>query len=208
MLHYETVLPGTFTLLKDLSKLDSFQKFSLVGGTALSLRYGHRHSEDLDFFSNENFDRQMIIEELIKIYSNQFIHQETGFKKSLFCSIKDVKVDVVYYPHPLIRPLINEDDIIFYSDEDIAAMKIQAILGRGKKKDFWDLALLLEKHGLSNIIDWHTDKFPNQMLLISIPQTITYFDDAELSQDPICLLGLSWEDIKNKIRSAVRDYLS
>jgi predicted nucleotidyltransferase component of viral defense system len=208
MLHYETVLPGTFTLLKDLSKLDSFQKFSLVGGTALSLRYGHRHSEDLDFFSNENFDRQLIIEELIKIYSNQFIHQETGFKKSLFCSIKDVKVDVVYYPHPLIRPLINEDDIIFYSDEDISAMKIQAILGRGKKKDFWDLALLLEKHGLGNIIDWHTEKFPNQMLLISIPQTITYFDDAELSQDPICLLGLSWEDVKNKIRSAVRDYLS
>jgi predicted nucleotidyltransferase component of viral defense system len=208
MLHYETVLPGTFTLLKELSKLDSFQKFSLVGGTALSLRYGHRHSEDLDFFSNESFDRQLIIEELIKIYSNQFIHQETGFKKSLFCSIKDVKVDVVYYPHPLIRPLINEGDIIFYSDEDIAAMKIQAILGRGKKKDFWDLALLLEKHGLANIIDWHTEKFPNQMLLISIPQTITYFDDAELSQDPICLLGLSWEDIKNKIRSAVRDYLS
>ena len=208
MLHDETVLPGTFTLLKELSKLDSFQKFSLVGGTALSLRYGHRHSEDLDFFSNESFDRQLIIEELIKIYSNQFIHQETGFKKSLFCSIKDVKVDVVYYPHPLIRPLINEDGIIFYSDEDIAAMKIQAILGRGKKKDFWDLALLLEKHGLGNIIDWHTEKFPNQMLLISIPQTITYFDDAELSQDPICLLGLSWEDVKNKIRSAVRDYLS
>ena len=208
MLHDETVLPGTFTLLKELSKLDSFQKFSLVGGTALSLRYGHRHSEDLDFFSNESFDRQLIIEELIKIYSNQFIHQETGFKKSLFCSIKDVKVDVVYYPHPLIRPLINEDDIIFYSDEDIAAMKIQAILGRGKKKDFWDLALLLEKHGLGNIIDWHTEKFPNQMLLISIPQTITYFDDANLSQDPICLLGLSWEDVKNKIRSAVRDYLS
>ena len=208
MLHDETVLPGTFTLLKELSKLDSFQKFSLVGGTALSLRYGHRHSEDLDFFSNESFDRQLIIEELIKIYSNQFIHQETGFKKSLFCSIKDVKVDVVYYPHPLIRPLINEDDIIFYSDEDIAAMKIQAILGRGKKKDFWDLALLLEKHGLGNIIDWHTEKFPNQMLLISIPQTITYFDDANLSQDPICLLGLSWEDIKNKIRTAVREYLS
>jgi predicted nucleotidyltransferase component of viral defense system len=208
MLHYETVLPGTFTLLKALSKLDSFQKFSLVGGTALSLRYGHRHSEDLDFFSNENFDRQLIIEELIKIYNNQFIHQETGFKKSLFCSIKDVKVDVVYYPHPLIRPLINEDDIIFYSDEDIAAMKIQAILGRGKKKDFWDLALLLEKHGLANIIDWHTEKFPNQMLLISIPQTITYFDDAENSPNPECLLGLSWEDVKNKIRSAVRDYLS
>ena len=134
MLHDETVLPGTLSLLKDLSSTSCIQGFSLVGGTALSLRYGHRSSEDLDFFNNEEFDRQLIIDELIKKYSNGFIHQETGFKKSLFCKINDVKVDVIYYPHPLIRPLILEDGISFYSDEDIAAMKIQAILGRGKKR--------------------------------------------------------------------------
>jgi hypothetical protein len=46
------------------------------------------------------------------------------------------------------------------------------------------------------------------MLLISIPQTITYFDDAELSQDPHCLKNLSWDDVKQTIRKAVREYLS
>jgi predicted nucleotidyltransferase component of viral defense system len=208
MLRREAVLPGTFALLKELSKMPSLREFSLVGGTALALRYGHRISEDLDMFNHTEFDRQLILDTLSKKYSDAFSYQETGFKKSLFCSIKEVKVDVIYYPHQRIRDTIQESGIVFYSDEDIAAMKIQAILGRAKKKDFWDIALLLDIYGLENIIQWHTEKFPNHMLLISIPQTITYFTEAEESQDPDCLKGLSWEDVKNKIRKAVRDYLS
>jgi len=208
MLHHEAVLPGTLALLKELIAFNELREFALVGGTALALRYGHRHSEDLDLFCNKAFDRQTLMNALIYRYSQDFVHQETGFKKSLFCSIQGVKVDAVYYPHPQIRTTNFEEGIPMYSDEDIAAMKIQAILGRGKKKDFWDLALLLETYGLDNIMNWHTEKFPNQMLLISIPQTITYFDDAEKSKDPECLRGLSWEEVKSIIRKAVREYLS
>jgi predicted nucleotidyltransferase component of viral defense system len=208
MLHNEAVLPGTLALLKELLALKELSNFALVGGTALALRYGHRHSEDLDLFCNLAFERQVLLNTLIARYGSDFVHQETGFKKSLFCSINGVKVDAVYYPHTQIRSTIFEDGIPMYADEDIAAMKIQAILGRGKKKDFWDLALLLENHGLDNIMNWHLEKFPNQMLLISIPQTITYFDDAEMSKEPECLRGLSWDEIKSIIRKAVREYLS
>ena len=208
MLHNEAVLPGTLALLKDLIAFNELREFSLVGGTALALRYGHRHSEDLDLFCNQSFDRQALMNSLISRYAEDFVHQESGFKRSLFCSIQGVKVDAVYYPHPQIRSTVFEDGIPMYADEDIAAMKIQAILGRGKKKDFWDLALLLETYGLDNIMNWHTEKFPNQMLLISIPQTITYFDDAEKSKDPECLRGLTWEEVKSIIRKAVREYLS
>lgn len=208
MLQNKAVLPGTLALLKELVAIEELQSFSLVGGTALALRYGHRFSEDLDLFCNRAFDRQQLIDKLVSTYGADFIHQETGFKKSLFCTIRKVKVDAIYYPHPQIRPSEVIDGISFYADEDIAAMKIQAILGRGKKKDFWDLALLLEQYGLEKIIDWHTEKFPNQMLLISIPQTITYFADADLSSDPDCLRGFSWESIKDTIRKAVREYLA
>jgi predicted nucleotidyltransferase component of viral defense system len=195
-------------LLRRLVSLNDLSDFALVGGTALALKYGHRYSEDLDLFNHREFDRNKIKELLQKEFGNHFTHQETGFKKSLFCSIHNVKVDVIYYPHRLIREIVVVDGIPMYSDEDISAMKIQAILGRGKKKDFWDLALLIKRYSLDKIIEWHTEKFPNQMLLISIPQTITYFDDAELSQDPDCLQGLSWEQVKEIIRKAVRDYLA
>ncbi len=56
MLFKSTVEPKTFSLLKDLLKLEELKNFALVGGTALSLKYGHRKSVDLDLFSTIKFD--------------------------------------------------------------------------------------------------------------------------------------------------------
>jgi hypothetical protein len=84
------------------------------------------------------------------------------------------------------------------SDADIAAMKIQAILGRGKKKDFWDLQELLHHFSLHQIMDWHKLKFPSQMLAISIPHAITYFVDAEESDTPVSFKKQTWEGVKKK----------
>ena len=86
-------------------------------------------------------------------------------------------------------------------------MKIQAILGRAKKKDFWDLAQLLERYSVSEIISYYSKKFPSQQLLISIPQAITYFDEAEESEDPISLKDQTWESVKKIIQQKVNDYL-
>jgi hypothetical protein len=87
-------------------------------------------------------------------------------------------------------------------------MKINAILGRGAKKDFWDLAELLNVFTLDEIIQFHKQKFPTQMLLISIPAALTYFADAEESEDPVSLKGQSWEETKRIIQGKVREYLS
>ena len=64
MLYTETVEPGTFSLLKELMNLPELKAFSLVGGTALALRYGHRSSVDLDLFFHEKFDHPTIISSL------------------------------------------------------------------------------------------------------------------------------------------------
>ncbi|MDI9563591.1 MAG: nucleotidyl transferase AbiEii/AbiGii toxin family protein [Bacteroidota bacterium] len=42
-------------------KVPALKPFSLVGGTALSLRYGHRGSMDLDLFWHQKFDHSPII---------------------------------------------------------------------------------------------------------------------------------------------------
>lgn len=86
-------------------------------------------------------------------------------------------------------------------------MKIQAILGRGRKKDFWDLHELLQNHSLQQISDRRRKKFPDQMLEISIPNAISYFVDAEESPDPVSLKGQTWEGIKRSISQTVSDYL-
>jgi hypothetical protein len=94
-----------------------------------------------------------------------------------------------------------------YTDEDIAPMKIAAILHRAKRKEFWDLAELLDAHGLQWILDRHRARYPDNSIAISIPYAITYFVDAEDSEDPMSLKGQTWEGIKRPISQAVSDYL-
>jgi len=57
-------------------------------------------------------------------------------------------VDIVYFPHLPIEEIEVIENIRMYSIADISAMKIQAILGRAKKKDFWDLYELLQHYPL------------------------------------------------------------
>ncbi len=94
-----------------------------------------------------------------------------------------------------------------YSNEDIIAMKISAILGRAKKKDFWDMAELLNHNTVADCIGFNFKKFPEQRLLISIPYALTYFADAEESETPVSLKGQTWEKVKKSISKKVRDYL-
>ena len=125
-----------------------------------------------------------------------------------FGFIKNVKVDIVRYEHPLIARIDIIDNIRMFSQEDICAMKVNAILGRGTKKDFWDMYELLNHFTLSKIISFHQKKFSTQLLLISIPQALTYFHDAEESVEPISLKGQDWATVKEFIQDKVREYLS
>ena len=63
MLHTQTVEPGTFSVLKDLIALPALANFSLVGGTALSLLYGHRSSKDASLILKN--DKTSTINEII-----------------------------------------------------------------------------------------------------------------------------------------------
>ena len=207
MLHTETVESGTFSLLKKLMVLPSLKPFSLVGGTALALRYGHRSSVDLDLFLHEKFDFKIIEDELRIVFGNEFSF-ESGHKNiGIFCYIQKIKVDIVYFPHQPISEIEEVDNIRMYSSADISAMKIQAILGRAKKKDFWDLHELLQHYTLQQLIDWHKQKYPSQMLAISIPNAITYFTEAEESETPVSFKNQTWAQIKKGISKIVSDYL-
>lgn len=207
MLHLETVEPGTLAVLRRLLGVPALSGFALVGGTALSLRYGHRRSIDLDLFYYGDFDRPHLVDALTKEFGEDFVFRRDNIKWAAFCTVGGVKVDIVKDPHPRIRDLVDEDGIRMYTDEDIAPMKIEAILHRAKRKDFWDLAELLDSHGLQWILDRHRERYPDNSIAISIPYAITYFADAEESEDPVSLKGQTWEGIKRSISQTVSDYL-
>lgn len=207
MLHVETVEPHTFSVLKQLMEMPELQDFSLVGGTALSLLYGHRTSLDLDLFSNKTFENIVIIHALEKKFKSSFVNRSTNPRFGIFSFVDDVKIDIIRHPHPLIRPKLNIDDIRMFSTEDIIAMKVQAILGRGKKKDFWDIAELLQHFSIADFVQLHKEKYATQNLLITVPQAITYFSDAEESENPVGLKKQTWDGVKKFINATVSDYL-
>jgi hypothetical protein len=188
--------------------VESLKPFSLVGGTALALRYGHRSSIDLDLFYHIKFSHQIIIKELETTFGNRFVYKQQQTQFGIFCFIDNIKVDFVYYPHLPIEEIKEEDNIRMYNSADISAMKIQAILGRGTKKDFWDLHELLKHYTLQQLMDWHKQKYPSQMLAISIPHAITYFADADQSETPVSFKNQTWEQVKKDISKIVSDYLS
>lgn len=189
-------------------QVDALMDFALVGGTALSLYYGHRLSVDLDLFSTKDFKNNAIIPVLENEFKG-FTYRNTNNPIGIFGYIDHIKVDFVkHHHHRLIDKLVVAEGIRLFSIPDIIAMKINAILNRGAKKDFWDIAELLQYYSIGDFIAFYNEKYPTQQLLISIPQAITYFDDAEESEDPVSLKGQTWEGIKQSIREKVRAYLS
>jgi hypothetical protein len=207
MLHTEALIPGTLPVLERLMRLPSLDQFYLVGGTALALRHGHRISVDIDLFGIP-LDHAVLVEALGLEFGTSFRYEPPANKSiGIFCFIDEVKVDIVRYPVARITNPETVNGIRMYGDDDIGAMKIQAILSRGKKKDLWDLVELLEHHPLSHIIENHEQKFPSQMYAISTPNALIYFVDADKSEDPVCLKGRTWPEVKEIVRNAVDHYL-
>lgn len=208
MLHLETVEPHTFSVLKQLLEIPELKDFSLVCGTALALLYGHRRSDDLDLFCAKTFENNVVINALEKKFKASFVNRTTNPRFGIFGFIDELKVDIIRHPHPLIRKESVIDEIRMFSPEDIIAMKVQAIPGRAKKKDFWDIAELLNHYTVDDFINFHREKYAKQNLLITVPQALTYFADAEESEDPISLKKQSWQSIKKIIAQKVSAYLA
>ena len=206
MLHKETVEPGTLDLLIKLMSLPELKQFRLVGGTALSLYVGHRKSIDLYLFSDEPFDRDLILEALQNSFSKlTFANQRSS--RLLFTVIEDVKVDFVYTFEKFSSELVTIENIRFGSLPEIVALKLNAIAGRGAKKDFWDINILLNTYSFEEMISFYQQRYPNNSIMMPL-KSIPYFNDADDEIDPVCLKGLKWEGIKNNILKAFNKYIN
>ena len=124
MLHLETVEPHTFSVLKQLMEMPELKGFSLVGGTALSLLYGHRKSVDLDLFSNKSFGNVDLVKAMTAKFKDRFIMEQKPPVFGIFCFVDEVKIDLVRHLHLLIRPEENREGLRMFSTQYIIAMKV------------------------------------------------------------------------------------
>ncbi len=201
MLQFQTVESNTLELLRSLMQKEYLNSFVLVGGTALALQLGNRKSIDLDLFSNTDFSSNELLISLLDDYQ---IVVNNQLSQTLISTINEVEVDFIKFHYPFIRPIVIIENIRMASLEDIAAMKLDAITGRGSKKDFYDLFFLLKQYSIDELFSFYTEKYPHQTTF-HVARSLTYFEDAEMQPNPVVFdKTITWELVKQKIISSIQ----
>lgn len=203
MLQLRTIEPNTLELLKKLNAQSELAGMRLVGGTALALQYGHRQSIDLDFFGH----LQATNDEILDMFSRVGHCQVLNVTKNIVQVVLDgIKVDVVNYScYDWIDEAIQEDGVVLASAKDIAALKINAIEGRGTRKDFVDVFVLLQHYSLDTILNFYCEKYPEHSMFRAL-MSLTYFADAEKYEMPPMFIPDTWEHMKETISEHVDKY--
>ena len=125
----------------------------------------------------------------------------------LFLFVESIKTDLIRLPFPYIAPVETVEGIRLASVPDIVAMKLSAISQRGVKKDFWDIAELLDHYSISEMLDMFRQKY-GQRDVFYVLRSLVYFEDAESQADPDALKKANWKQIKRKVQTAVKNYVS
>jgi Nucleotidyl transferase AbiEii toxin, Type IV TA system len=164
-------------------------QFTLYGGTALALHLGHRQSVDFDFFSSAPFEPSQLLASVAYLKDAHVIDAGLNtltcrvdrgdpIKLQFFGGLPLASIEARFQTFPgavLIASLI-----------DLAATKIKVLPERSERKDYLDIAALLE-HGM---------KLPVMLAaanavygssynpLLSL-KALTYFDDVAILPDDV-----------------------
>lgn len=199
MLYLETVESSTLELLKKLQRLPVLEQTRLVGGTALALQLGHRKSIDLDFFGTVDCEAEYLRESIAGMASLTILKESPHIHIYI---VDGIKVDIVNYKYPWLDDVALEQGLRLASVSDIAAMKITAIIGRGTKKDFIDIAFLLHHFSLEEILHFYAAKYNDSSVFMAM-KSLAYFDDAEADPMPDMFVNQSWQQVKAYILSKI-----
>lgn len=217
MLKKETVSDALLKVLNRLMALPEMAQHRLVGGTALALQIGHRTSVDIDLFSDRKSDYQKIEEKIQAEFQKEakLVHYiSSPLGKGISWLIQGIKVDMLDWKKNFEFPAIETAGIRLAEPKEIASMKLDIITSapefiRYEKKDFVDLAFLLDEFSLDELISLFQKRHPG----IAFPdrrvaEALQLSELADKKPDPRMLKPLSWAEVKNKINDAVMKYLN
>ncbi len=196
MLYENTIESKTFELLMRLMGDKKFNDFHLAGGTALALQIGHRKSIDLDLFTLHDFD----FEDISKYLKSNYGFTDSFFEKNTLKGfISGIKIDFLTRAYPLVEPIVVENAVRLYAVNDIAAMKLNAIVGNGTRaKDFVDIAWLSSVMSFSGMLEAYSFKY--QSGYFPALKGLLYFDDIDFNE-PIQMVNgkFQWKIISKRL---------
>lgn len=195
--HWETVSSNMRELLVWIGRQAFGTRFYLAGGTALALRIGHRHSADMDFFSETDEVHAYARQELIHSFSARRAQIIENVDGNLLLLVNGLHVGFFSYGYPLLEPVQTIENVGLASLLDIGLMKLDAVIGRGSRKDFYDLYIISQQIPLPELLSAGERKYTQvrDFPLMAI-EGLLQFDNANRDLQPEMLVDLSWDNVR------------
>ncbi|HEX7499519.1 MAG TPA: nucleotidyl transferase AbiEii/AbiGii toxin family protein [Polyangia bacterium] len=167
----------------------------LAGGAATGLHIGHRRSEDFDWFTPNTIKPVALLK---RLEETRLPIEVTQNDEGTFLGyVEGVKFSVFRYRYPLVAALVPVDGAQLASLQDIAAMKLVAVVQRAEKRDYVDLhALLTERKIPLGVMFRALVKKAPQLDPTVAYRALGYFVDAEKTTMPQMLNATTWEKVK------------
>ena len=197
-MNWNIIDENRYKLLKDIVETVSIPKYYMIGGTALSIQLGLRESYDFDFCVPNNFNNEILLQELQSLGDMEVKQNQKGTCDVI---LNDIQVSFFYYPNAVINEFVSVEEIPLLkmaSILDIAVMKIVAIGGRGAKKDFFDLYNIINRECITidELVIGLIQKCGNNINYANTIMGLSYFEDAEQEILPKTFVEYDWKEIK------------
>jgi len=200
---FHTLSVAARELLARLGQAPWMDAFYLAGGSAAALHLGHRVSIDLDFFSEQDYEVEPLVQRLGALGRLVVQQQSPG---TMVGQLEGVRISFFTYPYPLLEEAGIVDGVRIANLLDIALMKIVAIGQRGRMRDFVDLYFICR---LGLTLDELLRRVPQKYTTVSYPsyhllRALTYFDDAEGDEPPKMLVEFDWAEVRRFFEGEVQ----
>lgn len=204
--HWETVTPFMRELLGFIGTQPFAHRFYLAGGTALALRLGHRRSIDLDFFSSQDDVSASTRREILRALARYGPRTVEDVDGNLLVELPQLHVAFLSYGYDLLEAPDRIEGVDVASTIDVALMKLDALIGRGSRKDFYDLYWIAQHAPIASLLDLSRSKYPyaRDFDLMAI-ESLVLFENADRDAQPDLLFDVPWSDVRGFFLSYARD---
>lgn len=204
--HWECISPVLREVFLEVGKHAFAQRFYLAGGTALGLQLGHRLSMDLDFFSSTDELEERSRQEIITALEQKFsLDVDEGGLASLHLKVEGEVIGFMGYSYPLIASTQELEGVQLAGLLDIGLMKLDAVAGRGMRKDFIDLYFIAQQLSLDELLAHGQEKYPlnrdfGMMALTALTDFVVADAGTEIQTTP----PVRWNDVRNFFKKEAR----
>jgi len=205
--HWEALTPETQQAFHKAASLPFISQFYLAGGTGLALHLGHRFSMDLDFFSPSPDAvgpdvraalRESLDDPTLRQAQDTALSITHDKDATFVATWRGVGISFFrLHLYPLVQQPVLVEGVPVATVEEIGAMKLASIIGRGTRKDLVDLYYILQQVTIERLSEVAAVKYARvRSFAISATLALAYFEDAEALPMPPMIDPTPWATMK------------